>query len=89
MTHQLLRMETESAVQMFGGLVDLVAVDRAASGGWPVPSLSRAEKRAVVLRLIEDGHGASTVALRLQMSGSTARRLVAEVRSAVPGLGCV
>lgn len=80
MTAHLVRFQTELTARMFGGLVDLVAVERAANGVRPMPALSSAEERAVVRRLIEDGHGASMVARRLGVSGKTARCLVAEVR---------
>lgn len=69
-------------VRAFGGVVDLVAVERVVTGAAPRPELTAAERQMVVRRLLEDGHGASMVARQLRVSGDVARTLVRRMRAA-------
>lgn len=77
------RARTGLTVLMFGGVVDLVAVERVVTGAAPRPRLTSAERQMVVRRLVEDGYGASMVARQLRVSGDVARTLVKHARAGV------
>ncbi len=58
------------------GIIDPVAIEIAATGARPV-QLTPAERRLAAARILARGGGASLIAKRLHVSGSTARRFVA------------
>jgi hypothetical protein len=63
------------------GIIDLIAIEIAAGGARPV-TLTPAERRLAAARILARGGGASLIAKRLHLSGTTARRLAASIRAA-------
>ncbi|GGP92223.1 DNA-binding CsgD family transcriptional regulator [Actinomadura coerulea] len=67
------------------GIVDPIAIEIAVSGSRPV-DLTHTERVLAAAQILAAGGGASTIAARLYVSGSTARALAHQARKAgAPG----